>query len=187
VESIIQALKDLIQAEGPQPDGCQLDRQRNAVEAANELRGGGRVRRRQLECCAGFSGAPDEQRDGLGLCERRGSVVVRHGQRTNVDDGLARDAERLPARRKDPEPGRLAQHRVCQHGRGVEKVLAVVKDEKQTLGRQEVDEPGYGPLARLVAQPERRHDRLRDELGLPQAGQLHEPHAIWDAPVQVGR
>jgi hypothetical protein len=65
VESITQALEDLVEAKSSKPDGRKLDRQGDPVEATDELRGGRSVLRRQLEGCAGFSGAPDEQRDGL--------------------------------------------------------------------------------------------------------------------------
>ena len=87
-------------------------------------------------------------------------------------------AERLPAGGEDPQRRRLTEKRVGEHRTGVEQVLTVVEDEQQPLGGDVLDQPGHGPPARLIAKTERGHDRLGDELWIPQAGELHQPHAI---------
>jgi hypothetical protein len=65
-------------------------------------------------------------------------------------------------------------------------MLAVVQDQQQLLGGDVFDEPGDGPAARFIAQSKRRHDRLGNELGIPKAGELHQPHAVGDPAPQVG-
>jgi hypothetical protein len=66
-------------------------------------------------------------------------------------------------------------------------VFAVVEDKQQSLCGDVLDQPGHGPAARFMAESQRRHDRLGDELGIPKAGELDQPHAIGDRATQVGR
>ena len=64
-------------------------------------------------------------------------------------------------------------------------MLAVVEDEQQPFGGDVLDQPGHRPLARLIAKSERCHDRLRNELCILQAGELHEPHTVRNAAPEV--
>ncbi len=74
MESVVETLDQLIQAKGAKSHGRELDRQRDAVQAARQLDDGGLVVRGHLEGCAGLSRTLDEQGDGL----RLGDPVRRH-------------------------------------------------------------------------------------------------------------
>ena len=66
-------------------------------------------------------------------------------------------------------------------------MLAIVEDEQKPLGGDVVDQPGHGPTARLISESERGHDRLGDELGVPQSLKLDQPRAVGDPAAQIGR
>ena len=102
------------------PCGGQLDREREPVEPAAELRDRciGRV-----ECvAAGRGGALDEELRGFGTTarvERRHDVEV-----------LTGEIERLPARGEQHDFGTRCEHAVRDGGGRIEQVLAVVEDDE---------------------------------------------------------
>ena len=65
METVIQALDDLIQAKRAKSYGCQLDRQRDPIEATREFQDGGLVVRGHLEGRSSLPCALDQQGDRL--------------------------------------------------------------------------------------------------------------------------
>jgi hypothetical protein len=73
--------------------------------------------------------------DGLEVVGR-----VRSGERAQRPHLLALDREPLTARRQDAHARRVAQHRGDEPGSGIEQMLAVVEDQEQALGTEELDD-----------------------------------------------
>ena len=189
MEAVVEALDHLIEAKRTKSNCCELDRQWDPVESTRQLDHGGPVVRGYLEGRAGLSCTFDEQGDGLGLGDavrRQLLLVVRYRERTHLDDRFPCDPEGLPARGEDPHRRRLTENRIGEHRTGVEQVLTVVENEQQPLGGDVLDQPGHRPPTRLIAKTERGHDRLGDELWIPQAGELHQPDAIRNPAIQIG-
>ena len=107
VEPLPDPLEQLLRAEQLDPRGGELDREREAVEAADQLVDGGRV----TDVGADRLRALEEQRDGVGLDHRR-----------QVELDLAGDPQRLPARRDDPE--RRARPRAARRSAGPRRAAA---------------------------------------------------------------
>ena len=102
-QAVLELVDELVRGEDPQRRRRELDRQRDAVEAAADRRREGGVRRRRLDLRAADAGPGEEQLDGGVPGEHVGiGLVLRgHRQRLDPDDALARHADRDPARRED--------------------------------------------------------------------------------------
>ena len=136
-EPVRQVRLDLLRRQHARARGGQLDRQRQAIQRAADP-GHHRDRRRpgarpgQRAAC---QEQPHGRRAGQGLSI---SLFRRHGQRRHREDGLAGNAQRLPAGREHPQARGAAQQRRRQRGAGAEQVLAVIQDEQQLGGVQPV-------------------------------------------------
>ena len=110
------------------PRGGQLDREREAVEAAADLGDG----LGSLEAGCHLSRAGSEQRDRLLLGKRRHRVLV-----------LGADVERLAARDEDRHLLRLCEQ-LGQPRCRLDELLEVVEDEQRPLAAQVLGEPVLG-------------------------------------------
>ena len=168
-EPVVEASRDLGGRQRADPRGGQLDRQRDAIQPAADLRdrvrvGGGQLEARLRPLAPGRrTGAPRRNsRDRREI--RRPRVQVRQRHRGHRDAG---------SRPEMPSASRLVA-RTCSRGQrrssssaisttGSMQVLAVVEDQQQlAVGdalHQGVDDLGVGPL--LDAQ--RRGDRVVDQ------------------------
>ena len=123
VEPLPDPLEQLLGAEQLDPRGGELDRERETVEAADQLVHGRRVTDVGADCLR----ALEEQRDGVGLD---------HGRQVELD--LAGYPQRLAARRDDPEGGRGREQLGDRPGRIGQQLLEVVENDVRLL----VAEPG---------------------------------------------
>ena len=170
------------------PRRGQLDRQRDTVEPAAQVTDGGAVRRVDCERGIHRTRAIDEQasgitpHDGLEVVGRVGS-----GERPQRPHLLALDRKPLTARRQDAHARRVAQHRGDEPGRRVEQMLAVVEDQEQALGAEELDDAILDRGAGAVVDAERERDDLDHRLGVTRDRELAEPRAIRMVWHDLGR
>ena len=166
-----QVAQQLTRRELSHARGDQLDRERQAIEQAAERGDGGR----RLEVALDGARPRDEQFDRLVLDERRHGELV-----------LAVDAERVPARDEQTEPGRCGEQRAERGGCGVDLLEVVHEQERRPLA--EMLGERLGGRACPVLHPERRHDLGRDELGVTQSGQTDEHDTVRErSPRAHGR
>jgi hypothetical protein len=107
-----------------QTGGGQLDGQRQAVEAADDVDDRRQLARRGLEAWRHGAGAVDEQLDGR-------TAVGGRRQGRNPVHLLAGDAQPFLARRHDADVRAAGEHVVDQLGHRVENVFAVVEEERE--------------------------------------------------------
>ena len=195
-EAVGQPLRDVGDGEHAEPGGGQLDGQRQAVEAADDLDDGTDRLLVQDEAGRDGGGPVDEQADG-GVRGRGPRVGVRRreGQRGERGEDLAVDGQRLAAGRQHPDVGDLAQDLVDQPGRGVDQVLAVVDHEQAATPVQRADEPLGGVLRAAVGsvghpgvpQPQGRERRVGHAAGLRDRRQLDQPRGTVARVEPAGR
>ena len=140
----------------------ELDRQREAVEAAADL-GDGRVGR---ELAPDPARSLDEERRRVAVGEWLESVLL-----------LGRDAQRRPARDENPQPARGGEE-LADRGRGVEEVLEVVEEDEELPAAQEAGE--------VVRRSHRPRDLGRHELMVGQSRERDPEHAIVQRPDELG-
>ena len=167
-EHVVEAIGDLGRTQRAGPGRRQLDRQRNAVEAAADP-GDGLGVSGGVEDGARLLGPQDEQLHG-------GTVVV-HAQRRSPTRSLALDVERLP------RGGQHLDRRTRRHDSagdlrgGVQQVLAVVEDQ-EGIAKSEAGDQGVQVLflARLDAEQaeQRSAHRVRPVDGVERG----EPDAV---------
>ena len=190
-EAVVDPGGDRGHRQDAQPRRRQFDRQRQAVQPADDLDHGSDGRAVDDEARAGRGRPLGEELDGRrGHCLRRRRVDRRQAERRHGTEGLTGDVERLPARGEDPDPRASRQQIVDQLRRRRDHVLAVVDDEEhvrlgeggeQASGRVGVVAVG-GALQQLgdpVA--EGGEDGLFDAVRLGDRCQLDEPHAVVDS------
>jgi hypothetical protein len=193
-EPVIQPLGELIRGQRTQPDGRQLDGQRHSVQRPADPGHGGRAVRIELEV------RPDGYRPVAQQPDRR--VRLRpfaaglRGDRQGRDgkQGLAVDAERLPAGGHDLYPRAGGQDPAGQRGRRLDDMLAVVQDQDtvaigQRLGQPvQRGRPGITRPARddPLADAERVQDRVRHVGRIGHRRELHEPGACSQPPGHLG-
>jgi hypothetical protein len=94
------------------------------------LAGGVRI----IELDASICRSRFQQSDSLGMSAavpRLGDRFSLQRERRHLNDALTGDPQRLTARGKEADPGRLLQDDVGEHGDGVEEVFTVVEDEQR--------------------------------------------------------
>ena len=182
-------LVDLLYGQDPRPDRRELDREGQTVEPPAQVHDRHPVGRGQLEPPRCRRGPLGEELDRFVEAEQVEGLVAlraRQLQRRDRDDVLAGDGQRLPARGDNPHARRgLEDVGHEQRGR-VEQVLAVVHEEQQLpvpqVGAQEVARLGGS----LVAQVQGREDRVVDQGGVPDVGQLDQPGAVREGSSEIG-
>ncbi|MFF8448663.1 hypothetical protein ACF06Q_13280 [Streptomyces leeuwenhoekii] len=167
LEAVVQAGGELGQRHRAQPDGGQFQGERDAVEAVDQREG---------VLPAARSGAHAAGDGGGALLEQLHGVPAR--QRRDRQAELAGHVERLPAGGEHAQPGRLAQQDVAEHRAGVDEVLAGVEDDQQPPAAQMFDDGVQRAHPGLLGQLQHTRQRGRQQLGIVQPGQLHQPHAV---------
>ena len=139
-EPVIEEGKDLADLEGVDACRSEFDGQRHAVELAANLGDGRRVCVIQGERIEGCSGAFHEKFDGRKGQSLRGHklVRVRRGlQGRKAINHLAFRTKRLPASRKNADPGGSREDVPHTDRRCVDDVLAIVENEHEPSVAQE--------------------------------------------------
>ena len=138
----------------PQPGRRQLDRQRQAVEAADDLDHGADVSRRRGRSRAHGRGPVERTAAPPGTAGASAGVRVRRAAAAAAASGaqrLAGDAERLPAGREDADARAVgAACRSTSRATGVDQVLAVVEHEQAGRLPQPVEQAIPGVLGRAA-------------------------------------
>ena len=158
----------------PDPAGGQLQRQRQAVEAADDV--GHHQRVVALEHQVGL--APAGMRQERGDRRDRGDVAparLRHRQRAQPEDVLGGQAQGLARRGEHGQVGAAVDQRGGQLAGGVDDVLAVVEHQHGRAAGQRV--AGRRPhLALRHPEPQRRGQRRGDTAAVLHRGELHDGH-----------
>ena len=119
VESATEAIEQLLRGEDLRPRRGELDRERQAIEAAAEPGDRLRVALRQTV----VPRAGEEQRESVVLAQRR-----------KVELCFALDSKRLAGRHDEPQRRRLGDERGERAGGRRQKVLEIVEDEMRPTG-----------------------------------------------------
>ena len=111
------------------------------------------------------------------------------GQGPDRPQRLTGDAERLPARRQDPQPSALPEHAVGEPRRRLDDVLTVVQDQQRLPLADRGDEPVHRVRARrraeqCIPQPERGESRLCDVTVGADGRELHQPDPVGQVAEQ---
>ena len=178
-EPVRQVRLDLLRRQHARPRGGQLDRQRQAVQRPADP--GHHLHRRRPGTRPGQRAARQEQPHRRHAGQGPGiRLFRRHGQRRHREDGLAPNAQRLPAGRQHPQPRGAAQQRRRQRGARAEQVLAVIQDEQQ-LGRMQpvAQRLDHRHLAGLP-DPQRLHHLGRHQLRIGDARQVSQPRPVTE-------
>ena len=168
-EPVVEPIGDRCSAEGAEAAGCQLERERQPVEAEADARDVLGVLVGEREARRRRGGALDEEEDGLVLEQPgRRNRVLEPGQleRGDPEHDLSGDAQRLAARRDDGQSRRRAQQAIRQRRCARDDVLAVVEYEQQRARREEVDHRVERLLRSERTHVERGCDLVRDEAGV---------------------
>lgn len=179
-EAIPQPVQNLLDRQGLETDGGQLDRQRDTVQPATELGGGLSIVRIEI-LARDRGGSAGEQLDGLGL-DRTG-IRDRHGR--HAKDGLRVDGEGAPAGRQHVQPAAGPKEGVDEQRAGVDEVLAVVQDDQEPSLPEALCEVLDGPARGRVVEAEGPRHLLREQRGIAEAGELDDPHAVAEATADV--
>jgi hypothetical protein len=133
-EPVGQPIEDLFGREDSGPNGGQLDRERQTVEAAAQLDDGCLVRAGQLEGSRCGGSALGEQCHGLVL-PKLGEWLIAVGrrkpERRHRDDMLPGHLEWLSGRGQHSHVGCRAKDVGHQARRGLEEMLTVVENQEQ--------------------------------------------------------
>ena len=130
------------------------------------------------------AGAVHEQRHRVVVPQPldRDRAGLRDRQWRQPHQPFARDGERLAAGDQQPDVGAGPQQRGGQPGTGLHQVLAVVQQEQGRPAPEVVDEVGLEPATGLLPQPEHRRDRVRQQRGVGQPGQLDPVRLVLLGP-----
>ena len=110
LETVVETIDQLLEAEGPESHGRELDREWDTVEAACQLDHGSLVLQGDLEGGTRLPCALDEQGDGFRLGDPVRRMLASGSGTDNGptwNDRLTVDAEGLGAGRQDPQRRRL--------------------------------------------------------------------------------
>ena len=162
------------------PRRRQLNGERDPVEPPADLddrRCGGGV---QLEAGVGGLRPLDEQGHGRHRrqIEARGVRAAVDRQRLDRPHVLARDGERLPARRQDRHRRRRSQDAVHQPGDRLDEVLAVVEHQQRVAGAEHVDDRLLDRRPLPGVHVESRRERLERRSFVDDRHQLDEVDAV---------
>ena len=81
--------------------------------------------------------------------------------------------------------GSFLQDHIGKDGDGVQKMLAVVEDEKRLARGQVGDQERGWPLSRLVCQAQADNHRLWNQVRIFETGEVDEPDAVAHGPAEI--
>jgi len=170
------------------PGGGQLDRQRQPVEPAADLRDRRRIVVGEAEGRVGGVRPLDEERhrgDGRQDGGRRHRRRIGHGQRRHRILPFGPDAEGRAARRQDRQPGATIEER-RQLGSDRHHLLQVVQQEQQVAASQRRRQGAPQRHAGNLAHAEGLGDRRDNEVGVADRRQTDEGDTVRELGRQVG-
>ncbi|MDX6419995.1 MAG: hypothetical protein QOG28_4615 [Trebonia sp.] len=190
-QPVVDELGHLAQRQRAQPDGGELDGQGNAVEPPADRDDVREVLLRHAETRHRRRGPLREQLNGVRLA-RRVLARVRHRQRAQLQEGLARRVKRLPARRQDGDAWRLAEDGARKRRARVDEVLAGIEDEQQLAVADEAEQRvELGSLVSLgvgeLGERKPGRDRVREQPGIAHPRQLDQVHAVAETVGRLAR
>ena len=158
-----EAREDLGRREQLRARGRELDRERQSVEPAADLRDFRCAGRVELETGIDRLRPRREQPQRVGLNERlERKVGVRGVEGRHRILALRREPQRRAARGQDPQ-ARGRGEQIADEGRSREDLLEVVQDEEHSLLAQVLDH-AFGQVPLTLAHTERLGDRGHQEL-----------------------
>ena len=187
-EPVVEPVAEHVWREQGEAGGRELDRERQAVEPAADLRDGGGVVVGQREIRVDDARAVDEQsrRPRTRRWPRRGLTAVgrRERERGNGEDLLSSDVERLSTRGEDRQL-RAGAQQAGDDGRRFGDLLEVVEDDQHPALPEVVGELVLEIALDDLAQPDGARDRHEDGIRVPDAGQVDEGHAVPEPTREV--
>ena len=189
-EPVVEAGRDLLDRERPHPRRGELDRERDAVEAATELGHRPGVLVGHAERGHDRPRPLDEQTAGVHRLEVAGGhalAEVGRRQRGDRQDGLAGHAERLAARDHHADARARPDEGLRQLGALSQDRVAVVEDEQQPLAAQVFDDRRQERPSGGLGQPEGGDHRRQHEVGVGQVAALDDPGAVLELVQQRPR
>ena len=187
----VELVEQLVRRQHPQRRRGELDRQRDAVEAAADRADEREVGRCRLEVRPGGERPLEEQLGGRVVADGVGIQLALggDGQRLDPQDMLARHPEGEPARHHDPE-ARCPGLEIGERRRGGPDVLGGVEDEQRGRPAQLVGERLVERLveraAGLVGDADRAGDRRQHERRVAHPVERHEGDPALPAPEVLG-
>jgi hypothetical protein len=167
-EALVETGHHLLELEGVEPGGGQLDRQREPIQSGDQL----------LHLVAGVSVRVEVRGRGAGSFDEELDRRIRAvGARQRRDDAhlLAADAEALPAGGDHRDARASGEQLVDESGDGIDDLLAVVEQEHELRVVDHRRDPSGGLDPRAGVDPEAGRHLLDGGVGVG-ASQLGEDH-----------
>ncbi len=160
---------------------CQLDCQRDPIEASTDCTHGRRASRVRGKATCHRARPGDEQADGGRLEQLLTIVRVLEGylERRHAIQVLSRRPQRLATGRHDARVRSGTQHRFGHARCCLDHVFAIVQHEQKAFG----PERGRHPLGRRAVRQrklERNGDSYRHQAGVGERRELYRPHPVGE-------
>jgi hypothetical protein len=173
-EPVVEAGQYLGWGEGAQAHRGQLDRQRDAVQAAAQLGGRGLVGRRELQVGRDRAGPVHQQVDRVAGSGDAWRAWGRCGQRRDGEQPFTGDVQRPPAGGQHVQLRAGAKQRVDQHRARVAHLLAVVEDQQQPLGSDHLGDGAGQPAPAEVVDVQGARDLLGHQRRVAQRAEVSQ-------------
>ena len=179
-KALVEAAGELFERQRAQPHRGKLDGQGYAVEPPAQPDHVGQVVEGGGEAGDRGRRALEEQlrraaRDGVLL------GLTRDRQRGDGAGVLAAYVERFPARGQQGDARRPRDDRLGEHRARVDEVLAGVQDQQEVAVAQVGEHRVQVGTVGLLGEAERARDRVHQEPGLAQRGQLDQADTVGEA------
>ncbi len=176
-QSIVEALRQLAKAEEVDSGSRQLDGERDPLQAAADLDDTARVAVGELEVIRDRGGLFGKELDRAeSECRRGRQVRLRRRQieRPEAMHPFAVDTEGFATGREDGHPARFIDERLRKAGCRLDDVLAIVEDDENLLVAEKGKDARKGAVG-PGRQAQRRRQGVRDERGVLEGREVHEP------------
>ena len=187
-KAVVELVPQAVQAEVADAPGRQLQRQRNAVQAAADLGGHRQVGVAQHETiidgCAALAKQLQRRVIAQGRIGRR--AQGRQFQRRQTLQLLARDAQRLAAGSQQLQRGRALEQGIGQGGGGHDHMFAIVQHDQHLALAQMGQQAGHRVMRRH-GHAKRRGQRQRHQMPLGHRRQVDKADAVGMAALHAHR
>mgnify|MGYP007135457263 CR=1 FL=1 len=188
-KAIVEPIGDLIDRQGLEPRGGELDRQRDAVETAADPRQSRGVLRRHRK--RGINRGRALRKQPHRLARHQGRPGRHDGRRRHREGGdvkrlLLRHGQRLAARCQDAHGRARFEDRANEVRGGGADVFATVEDQQEMFRGGERGQGFEQRLPWFFRDSEDRGGGLHDEAWIGERRELHEPHAVGIRVEQTG-
>ena len=189
MEAVHQAFGDLLRTHHPRPCRREFDSKRNAIESLADLGHGGGIVVSHLKVRPDRYRPLDEEANCLvlreGLDDRR-SLLVGECEGGHPPGHLSLYTEGLPAGGEKAQRRTGIEQAVDEFRAGRHQVLAVIEENKHSLGAKAVLERFQEELAGDFLDAKRCRKCILDEAGFRNLGQVHPPDAVGMSLEGVG-